>query len=457
MKSELENRFEELMRQGKLEEAYNYIKYWSVHCLNLMAKFFAHTDYDRTLKVLKFIAEMESNVAVLTNISCLLGMSGRLEEALEYSRKAVVLEGNTWETYLQHAKILFDSCHYEEALGFYKKCLELAPDNPVVHLNAAINYLILGNYEEGWKEYEWRFKAHAATGKFKERYLKPDWNGENIKNKKILVYNEQGMGDAIFYCRFLPLIKAKSVILEIQEPLAEVLQKIDGVDEIVTRAENCSIIKELPDHDFVVSLASLPRILGAKVNTKFPYIFPRQSKKKNDWDVPCDKKFKIGIVWAGSPDHMNDVFRSFRLKEFKSLSEVKNVQLFSFQKGPMERTFNGQYINLLEGSEGINIIKLGDSLNNVNDAANLINKMDLIIGVDTMLLHLAAAMGKPTWMILGIVHDFRWLASGENTHWYPSLKLFRQKKDGDWDSVLEEVVAELKGRNVTKGCNTSKC
>jgi hypothetical protein len=187
---------------------------------------------------------------------------------------------------------------------------------------------------------------------------------------------------------------------------------------------------------------SLPHILNLDYIPNEPYIFISEKIKIEKYN----DKIKIGIVWAGNPEHSNDRKRSCELKMFKGIHDLNNVKLFSLMKDTRKRAYNDQNkpIDLTEGSENMQIVDFSEQIKSFHDTALIINSLDIIIGVDTSVLHLAGAMGKPCCLLLSKNNDWRWKSEGETTIWYPSMKLFRQEKNGDWSSVFEKVEKYIK-------------
>jgi hypothetical protein len=349
----------------------------------------------------------------------------------------------------------------EEAIDAYNQVLKVMPDSAETHFNRSISLLLTGNFEEGWDEYEWRFRSSGKkTDAMPEKSLMR-WDGSSLNKKRILVNDEQGIGDTLQFIRYLPMLKERggSVIFETSKPLKSLLEKFPGLDELV---EASPVGMSEIESDFYVPLMSLPGIFKTTLETipdGIPYIFA-SNKKIKLWQNRINKhRFNVGIVWAGNPtakyeqaglsglEHVNLAWagnpshkiadsRSNRLECFKPLAEIEGVQLYGLQKGAA----SGQAEEL---SNSINVINLGEEFEDFSDTAGVIENLDLIITVDTSVAHLVGAMGKSVWVLIPYVPDWRWMLDREDSPWYPTMRLFRQQRKGDWDHVFERVANEL--------------
>jgi len=310
----------------------------------------------------------------------------------------------------------------------------------------------VGKFEKGYEEYEWRFKLPKVK-QFTNLLPKvPIWNGEPLKNKRILLFCEQGGGDLVQFIRYAKLLDGH-VSVTATNNLVKLVTQCEGVDEVIPF--NSDDATTLPENfDYMVSMMSLPKYFG--INKSKEYIKPKPVSPW--WNEPSrspgasktakkiDKNnFNIGIVWAGNDMHEHDFARSCHLKHFEVLQDIPKVKLYSLQKGEQKRTWKTDgNVNLLEGSENVKYEDYTSFLDDFNDTANFIKELDLIISVDTATAHIAAAMGKPVWLLMGFYPDYRWGIKKNKTHWYPSMKLFRQKDYGkDWNYVFANVKKEL--------------
>jgi tetratricopeptide (TPR) repeat protein len=322
--------------------------------------------------------------------------------------------------------------------------LKIDPNFSQANVDLAYTYHLQGRWSEAWKLYEHRFNFYPQLKKINEIYGENKrWNGDNIKNKRILLYSEQGIGDAINFVRYTPLLKEKEcyIIIHCANELKAIIEKCQGVDEVIGYNDfyNEKNKTQLPKYDLHCSLLSLPFLLNNPIIPSKTYIKSNLQSNLENYNG-----FNIGICWAGSPRHQNDRYRSCHLKNFKNINNIPNVTLFSLQKDKRRRQYStGKIINFTEDSSNMRIIDLEDKIKTFDDTAAIIDQLDLIITVDTSLLHLAGAMGKETWALIPWNCDWRWKANGTSTVWYPSVKLFRQKTLGDWGAVFNEIEKEV--------------
>jgi hypothetical protein len=284
------------------------------------------------------------------------------------------------------------------------------------------NLMLVGNYKESLPLLESRLIYDQQLVNFTKRFNKPFWNGEDIKGKRLLVFSEQGFGDAMQCIRYLPKIKDVTLIGELQQNLVPLME--DFFDITLGRSDNFNVDKPFMDteYDYIVSFSSLPYLLDQELKNipSCPYLF-------GDSRFKVDKsKFNVGIVWAGNPVHPNDINRSCPLEYFTKLLQIENIQLYNLQKG---KKFEGA---------------IDCELNNFQDTADIIKELDLVISVDTAVAHLAGAMNKKVFLLLPFCHDHRWLLNSDKSPWYPSMKIFHQKKAGDWDSIFSELSEHTK-------------
>jgi tetratricopeptide (TPR) repeat protein len=361
-------------------------------------------------------------------------------EALDYFNRAISLllrdnknNGFLSVAYTNVGVVNYRGRNINEAVKYFTKAIELNNNNFIAHYNKAEVLLISGQYEEGWREYEWRVERKE----FGKRKCKISFTREHdLRGKRILVYAEQGLGDAIQFIRYLPMLKEKGcyIIFECMKELHNMLPS-GYYDEIIERNTD-----EVPDikYDYEVPLLSLPLYFNTEINTipvKFPYLKVNESTKKK-WSgiLNSDDQIKVGVVWAGSPKHFNDRHRSVRLSRFMSLLSVKGIRLYSIQRGfPSIQAKDYQLL----------ITDLNDGMKNFEDLAAVVDNLDLIITVDTSAAHLAGALGKETWLLLSYLADWRWLLDTSTSPWYPTIKLYRQTILDDWDQVFSRLKKDL--------------
>jgi tetratricopeptide (TPR) repeat protein len=321
--------------------------------------------------------------------------------------------------------------NHAHAIQMFESALKMKPDGSSAAYNLGLSYLATKNYQKGWDLYENRFLEGKLSKKCKERFKQPEWDGSDIHQKTLLIYSEQGLGDFIFFARFLPFIKnlVSKIKIEVQKPLVELIKQNFAVDEVIGRDDN---LEGTVDSDYCISICSLPRLLKIYADDQIPNDPYIQSKKVNQTIN------KIGICWAGNPNHPKDCMRSIPIKHWKPLLENQNYEYFSLMvNSPTIRKWNGKEINLNEGIQQFKITNLTENTSDFRQLLECIEDLDLVITVDTGLAHLCGASGKKVWIVLPQENDWRWSLESDQTVWYPSAKLFRKKTS--WDDLFSDV------------------
>ncbi len=296
-----------------------------------------------------------------------------------------------------------------------------------------MGYLLLGDYSRGWREHEWRLKVPEIVGT--RQFAQPRWDGGNLEGKTILLYPEQGFGDIIQFVRFVPQIAARGgrVILESPAELFRLFHQFADVVQVVQRDHL------LPHFDVrcpLVSLGSVLSITRKTIPSEVPYLKADPGLVQR-WGQRFDdreKHLRVGLVWAGRPEPRN---RSVSLTEFSPLASVDSVVFYSLQK---KRIAAAQ---AADPPAGMRLIDWSADLTDFAETAALIENLDLILTIDTAVAHLAGAMGKRVWLLLQWIPDWRWMMERRDSPWYPTMRLFRQVKIGDWAEVLQRVAASL--------------
>ena len=359
---------------------------------------------------------------------------GSLDQALACYDRAIALKPDYVEAHSNRGTCLDNMMRTSEALFSYKNALALQPDYAEAHWNFAINRLRAGDLKTGWVESEWRWKCPALQLRQRD-FSQPLWLGaQSIEGKTLLLHSDQGLGDAIQYLRYVPLVAARGarVVLEVDQTLHELCTGLPGVSLIIPKGE------PLPAFDLHRPLGSLPLAFETTLDT-IPHATPYLSA--GDRAEVWKERFssinspRVGLVWAGNPNHSNDRNRSISLETLLPLLDAE-AQFFSLQKDvpPGDQTV------LRERRE---IIDLGHELVSLADTAAVIQNMDLVISVDTSVAHLAGALGRPVWIFLPYVPDWRWQLIRTDSPWYPTARLFRQSGTRDWQSVVDQAVAAL--------------
>ena len=322
-----------------------------------------------------------------------------------------------------------------EAMACFDQAIALDPKMPEAHWNKALLALALGDYESGFAGYEWRWRG--ATELSPRGFAQPQWQGEDIAGKTILLHAEQGYGDSIQMLRYLPLIKARGarVLLELPDSLMPLLGR---------HAEGVVVFNKgtaLPAFDLHCPLMSLPLAFGTRIDTvpaEVPYLFaPAGRVARMALRLPQTRARRVGLVWSGKPSHKNDHNRSITLSRLKPLLDVPGTSFVSLQREYRDAD--------RDALVALPILRLDAAITDFADTAAAIAALDLVIAVDTAVAHLAGSLGKPLWVLLSHVQDWRWLIAREDNPWYPTARLFRQGPDGDWDPVIGRVAAALAG------------
>lgn len=417
--------------------------------------------------------------AAYNNLGNVLRKSGRHAEAVEAFAKVVELEPDLAEGYYNFGSTCRDMERFEEAVGWLSKAIELNPDyaeawnnlaltckncgdftraltyfnraldiNPnlaVAHWNRGFVHLLNGDWTDGWKDFEWRFGIPERKSLYPHKINGPLWDGRPIPAKTLFVHDEQGLGDTFQFLRYLPWVRRRCgrLILETRQELVELLRHQTCIDDIIIRRPD-----RPPDAPFdcYIPLMSLAGMTGTTVDSRTyngPYVIPPHEKTA-DWQGRLSPgTLNVGLVWAGRPEHANDKNRSCALDILKPLFDLKHIRYYGLQKGPA-----GQAAEWTDISP--DFINLGDELHNFADTAGLLAHLDLLITVDTSVAHLAGAMGRPVWLMVPYIPDWRWGLHGSTSSWYPTMTLFRQNRPKDWDTVVAAMRRGLDG-------NTGKC
>lgn len=362
---------------------------------------------------------------------------GRMDWAETCFGRAIAMQPDNPCFYNNLGRLLRDLGRTPDALPCYREALRLQPDYANAHWNLALALLACGEYPEGWQHFAWRSRADLDAILDTQRQAPSNWQGESFVGKRLLIRYEQGLGDSIQLMRYLPLVKARggTVMVEAPPALERLFGSLTGVDELVRTASDG---KPTTQFDCYVFAFDLPQIFNTDLNS-IPQHGPYLSSPKplfRAWQKRMGAGgFKIGVVWAGSAKHSNDRNRSCDLSHFTKLASMTNAECFSLQKGPA--------VANLHQSHDHPINDLNPYLNDFADTAAAIENLDLVISVDTAVLHLAGALGKAAWGLLPYVADWRWLLDRNDSPWYPSLHLFRQESPGDWTGIMARVHEQL--------------
>jgi tetratricopeptide (TPR) repeat protein len=407
------------------------------------------------------------------NLGIILRKSERFDEAIAAYQKVIQIEPNRSEAYFSLGNVHLDLDKFEDAIINYQsaiqlnpnyaeafntlgtvyrlqkrlpeaitnieKAISLSPNFAEAHFNLGTALLLMGEMQRGFAEFEYRrnIKGFAKT---LPSFNQPQWDGSPLKGKTILLYSDAALGDTIQTIRYIPQIVAcgGKIVLNCLPGFERLLQNISGIECVIPKGE------ALPNFDVYAPLLSLPYILGTTLETipaQTPYIFALEG---NDMALPSDSNqtLKVGLVWAsGDRSGSFDLKKFYQTKSFspsmfEQIISIPNTCFYSLQVGQ-----NAADIKML--GEHSNVIDLSDKIQDFADTAAIIKQLDLVISVDTAVAHLAGAMAKPVWALLPFTPDWRWMADREDSPWYPTMRLFRQTKLGDWEEVLHRVYFAL--------------
>ncbi len=373
------------------------------------------------------------NAEAWNNLGHSLTLLQRFEEATACWGSLIALRPESTDAYKNLGVAYTEQLRLAEARSCYERALALDPNDAGAHWNLSHVALLQGDFERGFREYELRFSRFPMR---ERQFPQPKWDGFDIAGNKILLHAEQGFGDTIQFARLIPKVaeRGATIILECHPELVRLFGQIPNVAQIVARGE------PLPAFDIHASLLSLPGILGVR-SDKIPapnVALAAEPALQAIWKQRLDnpqRRLLVGIVWSGSSDQHRPVEQRESAIRFATLANIPGVQLISLQK----HTGSSGVTNL----DQLPFIDLGNMLNDWADTAAIIANLDLVIGVDTGVIHLAATMGKPTWTLLAYRPDWRWQLGREDSPWYPTMRLFRQPTRCDWNSVFERVAQEL--------------
>jgi Flp pilus assembly protein TadD len=409
---------------------------------------------------------------ILNNQGVAMDGTGRKAEAITLLRAAVLLTPESWTAWDNLGNALLargnarmaESCHrqalaikpgnpsslsnlanalhrqgrMEESVAYYREAIAAEPNSSKFHTNLALTLLLMGRFEEGWREYEWRWQLAEMTGA-RRNFSQPQWRGEDAVGKTILIHAEQGFGDTLQFVRYAPMVAEKglTVVLEVQRPLVRLMRSLPGIAQVLAKGD------PLPDFDLHCPMMSLPLAFDTRLGT-VPSTPAYLSADPDDTQAWADRMaaeagdaFKVGLVWAGNPRrHSPDLAaidrkRSMAPDLLAPLAAIEGVRCYSLQK---------------DGPSAPPTMPLIDHMGEMDDfaaTAALVANLDLVITVDTAVAHLAAGLGRPVWILDRFDSCWRWLRERADSPWYPSVRLLRQTKPGDWSDVVDAAVRDL--------------
>lgn len=369
------------------------------------------------------------------NLGNALSELGQSIEAEAACRQALALRPDFAKAHNNLGTALRDQGRREESLACFQRALGLDPNMAAAHTNLGMALLYEGDYEQGWAEFEWRWQTDKLPDKPADY---PRWTGQELQGKTLLLYAEQGLGDVLHFVRYAPLLAQQGarIILEVQPSLVRLLTAIPGVAEVITLGDAA------PAFDYCLPLMSAPLRLGTTVETipnAIPYIHALPEWRAPWFDtISALPGLKVGVVWAGDPRphdanaHAADRRRSIPLAQWIPLFRTPGISFVSLQMGSgrAQRADLPPELRPLDATERIH---------DFADTAGVVDLLDLVISVDTSVVHLAGAMGKPVWILSRYDGCWRWLKDGATSPWYPTATVFRQTQPGDWSQIIEQV------------------
>lgn len=379
------------------------------------------------------------------NLGNSLRMLGKVDEAEDCFETSIQQKPDYLSALKNRGTLWLWSGEIERGLAWYQRGLEVDPNNAELHRNLGVINLLLGNYEIGWNEYRWRWNM---PGTFRPSTPAPRWAGQSLTGRTILLYPEQGLGDAIHFVRVASSLRdlGAKVVLQCAASLIPLFTSAPGVDRLVVDTA------PVPPVDFHVSMIEVIDVLyrqtgeiawGSELfdgGSGYLTVSAELIAYWKRWLDDHTKPRRVGINWQGNPVHHADVYRSVPLSILRPLSELADIQLINLQFG-----YGSEQIDTCEF--GNSIVRLPDHVDSdggaFTDTAAILHNLDLLITTDTAVAHLAGAVGADVTMMLGRVPDWRWRMEGETTPWYPTMKLVRQQQLGHWDDVVEQIRRQL--------------
>jgi tetratricopeptide (TPR) repeat protein len=358
----------------------------------------------------------------------------RDQQALACYQRALACDPNHLHSLNNLGAVYLALGRPEEGIEHLQRLIELAPDYADAHWNLACCLLACGRYRDGWREYGWRWRKNNPI---EERHCHiPRWDGAPLAGRSILLWAEQGFGDTIQFIRYASLVveQGGNVIVECQTPeISPLLESVAGVDKVIVRGE------QIPTPDCQASLLSLPYLLGTtleSIPSPIRYLSVSNERRQR-WAnlIPKGEYFRVGLVWGGRQTLRNRR-RSCRLADFAPLTRLEGITWYSLQVGE-------QAEEAATPPAGMALQDLTPNIKDFADTAALIDHLDMVVTIDTSVAHLAGALGKPVRLLLPLAADWRWLTERIDTPWYPTMRLLRQQRAGDWHEVVTRLAGEM--------------
>jgi tetratricopeptide (TPR) repeat protein len=393
---------------------------------------------DEALSLARRATELRPDMAQThNNLGWVLQKKEQFDEAAAEYQKAIDLRPQYAEAYNNLGSVLFEAARFDEAIAALQKALSFQPDHAAIASNVGIMMLTVGNFEHGWPLYESRRKVIPVS--LDSDTTRPRWDGTDLAGKTIVIQSEQGFGDSIQFARYVPLVRARGgrVVLQCPPGLKKIFSTIEGANQVLADSE------PLPPFDVHTRLLSLPGVFNTNIDSilaNVPYLQADAESVKN-WRRRIEAEpvgLKVGLSWAGNPTHPQDRHRSIPLASLSPLTQVPGVRFYSLQKIDAARQAQSP-------PPGMSLTDWTGDLHDFADTAALAMNLDLVITIDSAVAHLVGAIGRPVWVLVQYIPDWRWLLDRTDSPWYPTMRLFRQPARCDWTNPIGRLARDLSG------------
>jgi tetratricopeptide (TPR) repeat protein len=377
------------------------------------------------------------------NLGAALNEQGKLDEAVAAYKEALRLNPEYAMAWNNLGIALMSQGKLEEAATAFGNAIRIEPQSDDAQWNLSWVLLLAGDFERGWPQYEMRWRSSNFRGARRD-FGRPQWDGGDLHGQRILLHAEGGIGDTVQFIRYAPLVAERGgwVIVSCQPEMVELVRSCAAVQESLASGQ------PLPPFDVHCPLMSLPLAFKTdlqSIPSTTPYL-KADADRIAAWSrrlPPDPHRPRIGLAWAGQPQNRNDRNRSIRLDQLAPLSAMKEARFFSLQKGPAADQAR-------RPPAGMELIDYADELHDLADTAAMLAHLDLIVTVDTAVAHLAGALARPVWVMLPFVPDWRWMLDRQDSPWYPTMRLFRQRRMGDWSGTIEEISRAIRAETPHK-------
>jgi hypothetical protein len=361
-------------------------------------------------------------------------LQGRLDQAFDHGRRAVALDPCDCNAQYNLGLVHYDRGEIRDAIACQRRVIAQMPDHAAAHFELGEALLLDGDFRAGWEEFEWSFRMPGVPPPMPPTD-KPCWEGETLNDGTLLLVGDQGFGDTIQFMRYIPLVakRCRELVIACSAEMTPLIAQLSG------NAKIFRLWRDAPAFDRHARLSSLPRLFKTELDSvpaQVPYLRADPARaahwKKRIATLAPSGYRRIGLVWAGRPEHGNDRNRSMALSKLAPLAALDQVALVSLQKGPAGGQIGGYF-------GPAPLINLAPDINDFVDTAGIIDALDLVVTVDTSVAHLAGAMAEPVCVLLPFAPDWRWLRDRDDSPWYPSARLFRQSRAGDWSDPVARL------------------